>query len=220
MNRDRAIDLLLARLGQRGNDAVLKAAAVTEMALMQENLERQAFKPWFLLSELRTVDTSANEERIALPDDFLEEPEEGAVWLLQPDNATTPKKELIKTDYDVALQRFPIPAIPRFYSLGGNYLRIHPTPDAVYTLQTQFYVKQTQLTDVYGSADGLLTNNWLTYASDWLMAETGALLAATYTRDTELATIFQAQASVAHKRCYTETIQRQEANYNRQMGDD
>ena len=217
MTRDDAVELILARLGQRQNDAALQAAAVLEMNLAQKQLERGAFKPWFLLSELRDVVTEAGEERIALPTDYLQESENGALWLVQ--NGV--RAELRKTDYDLGLQQYPLPGVPKKYSLNGRYLRLHPTPDDIYSLQSQFFVSQPQITVAYNATThGTDTNAWLTYAEDWLIAETGKALAATYTRDTELAAIFGGMAAEARTRIMTETVAREEVNYQRSMGDD
>lgn len=219
MTRDQAIDILLSRLGQRGNDAVLKAAAVLELAFAQERLEGDKFKAWFLLSEMQDSVTTAGEERMPLPTGFLQEPDAGAMWRLTGVTAA-PRVELLKTDYDLGVARYPTSGKPVKYSLSGKYFRLHPTPDAVYNLQSQFYVRDTALTDVYGSADGAATNEWLTNASDWLIAETGYILATTYTRDKEAAQAFAEARTLARARVYTETVARIEANYSRQMGDD
>jgi len=216
MTRDDAIELILARLGQRQNDEALQSAAVLEMNLAQKQLERGAFKPWFLLSELRDTVTQAGEERLALPADYLQEAENGALWLVQNGVRT----ELVKTDYELGLQQYPNAGVPKKYSLNGKYLRLHPTPDAVYSLQSQFFVSQPLITVAYNpTVHGTDTNAWLTYAEDWLIAETGKALAAAYTRDTELAVIFGGMATEARTRVMTDTVAREEANYQRSMGD-
>lgn len=219
MTRDQAILLLLSRLGQRQTDTVLQAAAVSEMNAAQERMEHEKFKPWFLLSEQKDVLTVAGEERLAVPSDFLEECEEGTLWRYDATLAQ-PYVDLKKDDYDNAKARYPNAGKPLRYSLSGNYFRLHPTPDAAYTIRSMFYVKQPVIPEAYGVPGLVTTNAWLTFASDWLIAETGLVLAKYYTRDTDAATHFGNDLVVARNRCHTETVARMEANYSRQMGED
>lgn len=205
---------LLRRCGRRSSADPLADDVLTEMDMAQRRLERDSFKPWFLLSEMRTAVTIPNEERLAVPEDFLEEVEEGSLWRYDP-AAIPALSELKKTDYDLLVAQYPIPGLPLKYSLTDNYFRLRPVPDAIYQIQCQFYISHALPSTLFGGP-----NAWTAFAPDWLISETGRVIASTYIRDQELAAIFASEAQMARARCYKETIQRTEANYNRQMGDD
>lgn len=207
MDRDAAVTLLANRL-QRSD---LTSRIITEMQFVQENkLEGAEFLPWFLLSENLTEVTVANEERVAVPATFLREYEAGALWVY--DTASVKWLELKKDDYDFLANKFPTEVqIPRYYSLDNNYFRLKPVPDIVYTLRIKCYLRDSILSTN-------IENNWLKNASDWLIAEVGAIMAGQHLRNKKLSEEFKAEATKAKTRVYVTHEARMHANRDYTMG--
>lgn len=211
MDRDAAVILLQQRL-QRVGDSDTQARIISEMQFVQENiLEGAAFVPWFLLSENLTESTVAAEERVLIPNKFLREYEGGALWVF--DTGLAKWIEIKKDNYDYLLNKFPTgEAIPTHYALDNKYFRLKPTPDKVYTLRIKCYLRSESLaTNV--------ENDWLLNASDWLLAEVGALLAKLHIRNEKLAKEFKSDIEVAKNRLYIMHEAREHANRNYTMGD-
>lgn len=234
MTRDEAVKIILMRCGMRQNDKTLQEAAVAEMTLVQQTrLERSAFKPWFLLSETSSAVTFPSEERITLPKDFLQEFEEGALYIRdydddkedQPGYVPPPFRALPKDDYDYLLERFPAgygrtsSYSPQAYSITNNYINLHPAPQGTYMLRMKYYKKAEVFSAPYGEGDEL-SNEWLTICPDWIIGETGAVLAGSYIKDDATAAKFAQQAAEARQAVYVEHVARDEANRQRSMGDD
>lgn len=221
MTRDQLIKLVLTRLGQRQNDTKLQEAAVAEQQLLQYNqMEGANFKPWFLLSEYEQTTVPGNDYKVSLPTRFLEEWEEGSLWLV-PDPVNDPNGRVAvpKGDYDYLAAKYPGVGALRGYSIAGTYFLLSPKPDSDLTLQMRYYKREVLMDDAYGlPAPVNPENKWTKYAADWYMAELGFLLAKHYTRDEQAALRFESDLVAAKARIYTETIARQEANQNREMG--
>lgn|SRR3990167_2641242 len=210
MNRDTAVSLLKGRL-KRASDTALDTTIISEMQFVQGTVLEGAINlPWFLLSENQTASTTIDEERISLPVGFLREYEEGALWV-QNDDGTW--KELIKDDYDALANRFTTNGKPRYYALDGEYFRLKPTPDAVYALKIRAYVADSVLSTN-------IENQWLLYATDLLIAETGFIMASRYLRDEPAAQTFRFEADSARTRLFIFDEARKHANRSYQMGDD
>lgn len=215
MIRDKAVDLLLGRLGQR-NSTVLKQAIIDEMVFVQETtLEGREELPWFLLSETSSKSTATNEERIVLPSDFLLEWEEGGLYLQETDGTET---LLEREDWDVlkAEPRLEGAGKPTFYDLVGDYYLLRKTPDAVYEMKMRYYQKATSLTGVYGDSSNI-ENVWLANASDWLIAETGVIIASQRLQSDKMVQMFMKQSDLARQRVMKKHIARIESNKNRIM---
>lgn len=216
MTRDEAVALLKGRL-KRVSDTTLDASILAEMKFVQSQLlEGADVLPWFLLSQNLSAVTVVDEERIIVPGTgsrpFLREFEEGALWVQDSENNTW--NELQKDDYDALFNRFKDESgIPRAYALDGEYFRLLPTPDAVYNLRVKAYLRDTAL-------DSNIENNWLKYAADLVIAETGAIIATNYLRDAEIAAKFLADIPVARNRLMVFDEARKHANRSYQMGDD
>ena len=227
MTRDEAIKLILQRCGNRADDTVLQAAAVLEMALAQETVLEQAdFKPWFLLSEVMRASTGAAEQRMPLPDRFLEEHEEGLLWIKNPSSGkyeplTRDDADKLEDYYGETQSRK-----PEKYAIVRNYIVLFPVPDLAYPLKMRCYQREVTLTYAFGSEAGQVmagspvTNAWLTNAADWIIGETGAQIAGQYLKDRETAARFQEDANKAKQRLYVQHIAREEANRDRSAGDD
>jgi len=210
MDLQSAQALIKGRLGNLSS-TVLDAHIVSEMNAAQEKLEAGDFKPWFLLSERSTAISIASEERLPVPTDFILEWEEGCLsWKEQ---TATKYTLLVKEDYDFLVGRYSVAGSPKGYALANDNFLIVPTPIAVYDWRMRYYAKQ---------AKNLLPadeNNWLKEASDWLIAETGLILANNYVRDKVAAQGFLAMRTEAKARLRDHDVARLEANRERMMGE-
>jgi hypothetical protein len=219
VTRDDAIKLILRRCGDREDDTFLQQACVAEMQLAQEMVLEQAdFKPWFLLSDFMRANTGALENRIPLPERFLEEHDEGLLWVREPSSGKY--NPMARDDVDTLEEYYSetAPRLPERYGVAKNYIILFPTPDLAYPLKMRCYLKEVTLTYDYGAeADqAVKTNAWLTHAADWLIGETGRKIALLYLKDEVRANEFMAQA----RRLYVQHVAREEANRDRTAGDD
>ena len=211
MTRTEAIALLAFRLGQRTD---LDAAILAEMVLTQSVLEQEGDSiPWFLVSEMSSASTVVGEERIATPTDFLGLLEEEPMWVF--DAAATPTwSALLKTSYVAMVQRFPLLGKPRCFDLAGDYFLLRPIPDAVYGLRLRYAAADVSVSASAGE------NNWLRYAPDLLIAETGAVMAGKYLQNPKLRAEFKEDALVARRRLWIKTESRLHNGRTYGMGED
>ena len=212
MLRDDALTLLEGRLGNRTN---MRATLILEMRQAQETaLERNGiFYPWFLETGIITIGTTtAAVETLALPSNWLAEIEEQSMWIFD-SGADVPYVELRKGAYDVALQRFTTDDQPQRYSLNKNNLLLKPTPDKGYVIQTRYFA----VDDVLSTN---IENDWLKYASDWLIAETGIIIARDHIQNDQMAQRFIAAATRARDRVFIENEARQHVGRVYGMGED
>ena len=211
MTRDEAITLIKQRL-QRENDTAITARIQSEIILAQEmRLEGNAWLPWFLLSENLTANTTASEERLPVPNNFLREAEEGALWRYDPDSSEIPWVELTKDDYDFLLNKYPNEDAPVAYALSNEYFRLKPTPDAVYTMRMKCYLRDDPLTSD-------IENKWLANAADWLIAEVSEKIARQHLRNIKLADSIKGEIIEAKNRVYVVHEARMHANRKYSMG--
>ncbi len=218
MDRDAAVARIKSRL-QRSTDTALDTSIINEMQFVQQYiLEEGSFLPWFLLTDYTDAGfiTVANTETVAVPTNFLREAEEGALWIdNSADDPDAPWVEVPKDDYD-ALRNSSLydgTGKPKRFALVGNNLYLKKTPDAAYLLRMLAFFKDTVLSTN-------IENNWLKYAADWVIAETGVIMALNYIRDDIMTQAFAAQAGRARNRVHIENEARAHANRNYQMGDD
>jgi hypothetical protein len=211
MLRDEVVTLLGYRLGSRTD---LNDRIIAEMAYVQTfNLEGTgAFLPWFLETEIATITTIADEERTVLPDDFLAEVEDQALWLYDEDSAA-PWTELRKNDYDYLRVKYPVAGLPKQYALIGDYFALFPVPDDSYTIKMRYYAKDESL------ASENIENKWLKHAADLVLAETGAVMAQ-HLMNFDLVAKFQQDAAIARQRLYTKHEARRHSNRTYSMGED
>lgn len=213
MLRDTALTLLEGRLGNRTN---MRATIILEMQQAQSTvLERNGiFYPWFLETETLTTigTTTVDVEELALPSDWLGEIEEQSMWIFD-SGADVPFVELKKGAYDVALQRFTTTDQPQRYSLNKNNILFKPTPDKGYIIKTRYFA-----TDQVLSSD--IENDWLKYASDWLIAETGIIIARDHIQNDQMAQRFIQAATRARDRVFIENESRQHTGRVYSMGED
>ena len=210
MLRDKAVDILMGRLGNRTNTS-LRQTIIDEMVFAQETILEGALEfPWFLISELATETTVAEEERFAVPVDFLAEWEDGGLYVQETDGTET---LLIRDSWDILKSQALLEAAgkPKYYDIAGEYYLLRPTPDDTYTIKQRYYQRALSLAGVYGDAANI-ENKWLKYASDWLIAETGVVVAGQRLQSEKMVQMFAGQATMARKRVQHKTIAMQESN--------
>lgn len=215
MIRSEAVALIKKRL-KRPNDSALDAQIVTEMQFVQEQVLEESgdIRPWFLLSENLTTPTEVGESRVQVPNNFLDEYEEGSLWILDPTDSEY--KALGKGTFeDVRLEATidedDDPGMPQIYSLDGKYFRIKPVPDKVYTLQILVYLRDAVL------ASDSSTNMWLTYAAELLISETGLVVAQGYLQDAAATTFFTSRRDAAMARLHRQNEARKHSNMDYRM---
>jgi hypothetical protein len=213
MLRDDLVTLLQYRLGNRTD---LEDRIILEMALVQSFILEGtgAFQPWFLESEMSRIDVGPGEERVALPTDFLGEIEEQSLWLYDEDNIDAPYTELHKSSYDKLILKHQVAGVPSEYAMVGEYILLRPIPDDIYNIRMRYYAAATSV------STGNIENSWLKHASDWVMAETGAVIAGKHIRNAPLAEEFRQEAAIARQRVYTKHEARKHTNRTYGMGED
>ena len=214
MTRDEAVALIKLRMGNN-NLASLDALIVAEMKHVQDTLlEGAAFLPWFLEKTDDTVVTVADSRLVSFPTGFLREVPEQAIWLFGTAGDETTLTELAKGDADELNYLYgDETGSPKAYALfGESQFQLWPRPDAVYTLRVVYYGRDDVLsTDV--------TNKWLTWASDLVMAHVGNIVSTQYLQNPKQAAIYLKQVQAALTRLAQQHTARDEANRERRRGD-
>lgn len=210
MTRDEAVAIIAQRLGNRTD---LDSTIVAEMKLVQTDLEQGDFLPWFLISEHSQVTSTADEERVAVPSDFLREldDEYNCLWYVDSDGVRNP---LVKTDYDAALAKYGKTSgtdAPEVYCLEGGYFRVFPVNSSTLTLELSYYA-----TDQVLSTD--IENQWLKYAPSLMINATGKVVAMFIGNEGAQAAFTQGE-NQARAQLIKNDAARREAGRNRNMGD-
>jgi len=213
MDVNAARDLVKLRIGNRV-DTALDTQVVAEMALAQTVLEGGSYLPWFLLSEFSENDTVADEERVPVPTDFLREFEYGSLYY---NNSALADAwvELLKDEMEALRADTTLNAstgAPQKYSLVGDYFRLFPTPDAVYTLKMVYYKQDT------APATGGAENLWLKWAPDWLIAQTCVQMAQNLQMPQARVEKFMHAAQIAERRTMVAGEAREHASREYVMG--
>lgn len=213
MIRDTAVDLLMKRLGNR-KDTALRDIIISEMVFVQEDLlEQDPTLPWFLVSEVSNATTLADEERVELPGDFLQEFEDGALYVI--DDAGD-EQEVYRDDWDRIKGLVKGKGIPRYYDILGNYIVLRKIPDKQYTLKMRYYKKGLSLAGTYGGS-GNIENLWLKHTGALLIAETGVVIAETHLQSAKMSTLFKQQADIARNLLVRKNTAMAESNKSRGM---
>lgn len=215
MTRDQAVDTLMRRLGNWSNTDLRDTIIAEMIIVIQENLEQDStFMPWFLLSETYTGTTTSGEERVELPPRFLQEYEDGALYII---NSAGDEVAMVRDDLDVIKKKHPGSGAPRYYDIVGEYFVLRKIPDDVYTLKMRFYQGDgTDLSGSYGDSNDV-ESIWLKWAAALVVAETGVVIASQYLQSDKMAAMFRMQAQEARDRLMRKTTLMQETNKQRHM---
>jgi hypothetical protein len=212
MTRDEGIALIKQKLGFRQGTG-LDASIVANMVAVQADLEAGPVKPFFLISEDAYTTTTPNDERLFIPDDFLEEVED-AVFKYVPDGVTEASGEidLYKDEYDTLRSNFKnVPkGPPQAYCLLGNYFRLFPTPDAIYTVHLIYYQRDAALTSN-------IENKWMKWNPKIIYGIAGKNIAESL-RDFAAVNAMQQWEAEGRILLSRQSITREMANRNMQIG--
>lgn len=202
MTRDELVTLLKARC-KRSADTALDATIITELQFVQEYiLEKPPLidkLPWFLLTGWVQFNITSGVDYVdvetALPG-FLLEYEDGEMQYQDPDDATS-WLEIPKAEGDRAedYYRDDDDSYPMVYSLVGSQFIFKPIPDQNYTARAKYFAQDAVLSTN-------IENDWLKYAADVVLAETGKIIAGKYLKDAALAAEFATDATDAWKRLW------------------
>lgn len=207
MTRDEVVSLMQIQLGFRTDQST---NLITCLQAAQVTLEREAVKPWFLLSAVSVLVTVADTRTIALPDDFLGENEEDKIFYIPADTEDDP----VELEKDVNQQLLATYAreegTPEAYAIVGTNMHIYPLPDDVYTLQWTYYAKDTVLSTN-------VENQWLAHFPLLLAGEAGMLLAPAM-RNAEATAIFDRWRKEGRIQLYRENERRMHDNTDPQIG--
>jgi hypothetical protein len=209
MNRDTAVARVQLKLGFRSDQATNIVNAFQDN---QAKLELRPLLPWYLRTEISSNSTVSGEERVVTPSDFIREDEESALWYFDASADDEDKwTEIIKDDLSVLRHKFPGVGTPKAYAIHGDYFRIFPTPDAVYTLKLAYYQKQAVLTSN-------IENKWLLHASDLMIGMAGKDIA-TALRDADAVAIFKDMITEGQAQLLIDTEARRHENTRYIIGD-
>lgn len=211
MLRDEAVARIQQKLGFRSDRS---AEIVTALQDAQIRAELAAFLPWFLITEIASATTTSGEERCPVPDDFIREYEDEALWYFN-SGASDPEDqwtELGKENLDFLRTEgsFGGSGPPQAYSLDGLNFRIFPTPDAAYPLRLVYYARDTVLSTN-------IENNWLKYYPFWLIGDAGMDIAQDL-RDRDAINWFTEKKDEARAQAIIDTTARAMANRRMVVG--
>jgi len=218
MTGAQALNLLMARLGNR-TQAALRTNILLELQLVQDNFfEKLKFLPWFLQEDYTNAGfvTVASTEYVAVPTGHLRIDDEwGALYYLDT-TATTPDqwKEIKKAAYNDFKAKLAASVIgkPVYFDIIGTRIYMRPIPDAAYALRILHYKKDTAI------ADDANSNLWLTYAQNWIIGEAGFVAASLHVKDSDAAQFFMALAQQARENLLVETEARKHSGQSYMMG--
>lgn len=208
MTRDEAVAEIKQLLGFR---TTLDDTIVTQMQREQARLETAPIKPWFMTSANNYRYTEVGVAELSLPTDFIEEYEDGALWLVDDTGAAAPIP-LVKDDYDHLRPQYVEQGEPEYYALVGESFHLFPTPDEIYRLEMIYLKRDTALTTN-------IENNWLKYCSDLLVGQTGMKIAQSL-RDTEAVKVFMLMRDQGLRQLHLQNEARMHANRSYQIGGD
>jgi len=208
MDRDTMVARIQEKLGFR---TTLVSNIQGALQDEQDELERGATLPWFLLQEDQTftitpaVPATATPQQYNLPTGFISEADDQDGNLRLQIRTPGPQTFIEKMDYREAEEFFfatrkvwwdgteivtqstqapPTPGQPKIYVLRKNQVRIYPGPDKIYNLLWTYYAHDQRL-------DGAnITNQWSTNIP-WLLIGRAGLKMAMSTRDKDAATLFE-----------------------------
>jgi len=208
MNGNAALDLVLQRIGRWGETA-LRATALSEMQLAQQEYEQRPNLPWFL-EQTKTASVNAGASDLALPAGFIRfDDDGGAVYF---DIGTTRYfPEIVLLQH---LREQP-PAdvdIPRAVA-PGDKLYLFPGTSSAITLNICACYSDSL------PADAASSNLWLLHAPYVLIAKTAFRMAQAHLQDFELASSIAQQVQEAEQRLANFTVARRHSRVDLVKGE-
>jgi len=221
MTKGEVITLVLNRCGRRADDTVLAGFMSTEFDNLLNSLEQGVqlagggtFYPWFLLSQAETAYTVAGESRIQLPPNFIDEYEDGALWV----RATTADEwtELVKEELDDLEKKYGSVAstawdMPVAYAITSQEWRLFPVPDQAYQLRTFVYRGVADMADTDSSV-------WTTDGLQLVVASLGEICAKFYLYNAALGQTFELAVAKEAARLHTLSVARDMSNREPYVG--
>ncbi len=179
MTNQEHLNLMLGRLGGRSS-ATMRNIVLMELNNMIRELERGDVKPWFL-EEIAEGTTTASQDYIELPENFLEEVEDSVVELQNSEGVWT---ELTKVSRGKLKEETAneLPAIPEGYAIWGSRFLLGPTPDAEYNYRFPYYGRTEEVEDNTAEA----TNPWLIEFFNYVACETLIIVAGQHLQSSEV----------------------------------
>jgi hypothetical protein len=214
MTRDEAVDLLMGRLARRSS-LVTQQDIINEMAFVQSFiLEGDPTPLWFLLTESAETTTLADDERLPVPSDFLQEWEEGSLYVSETSGGDL--TSMVKDDWDTIKEKIKGSGKPEYYDISGDYFLLRKVPNDAYYITMRYYARAASLAGVYGDAANV-ENKWLEHAADLLIAEVGVIIANQYLQSKTMVELFLRQAGTAKDRLIRKDTIMKEVNKQRFM---
>jgi hypothetical protein len=212
MNNTEVLDWMLERLGGRRNFS--RSTLLLELNAKIKEFERGSFLPWFLEGLWETT-ISTGTSSLALPTDFLQEVENGALELVAATGRFVyPKKRPFEA-MQLIRQNFPEGGVPSYYSVWGGQLHVAPTPLSDYALTLPYFKKTPEVTDAAVDA-----TSWLAEATNFISYSTLADVSANELKDDSSASKFRTLAAEAYARLYRYNEARQHTNADYVIGED
>lgn len=220
MTRAEAIALIQQTMGFRTDLAVRSGAMIDQAQRYLERNWPHRPLPWFMLTERSLTSTKAEEERVEVPDDFVEEFEEDGLWLQL---ETGGERLLGKYDADdlrkSTQERYAYGTLtqdtddsPLNYALTGKYFRLFPKPLDVKQVKLIYYATLPLTVDDEDE------NDWLKHAPYALIGFGGERLAAA-ARDKDALGMFMQWKEAGIMALANANIERYYANRRMAMGE-
>jgi hypothetical protein len=209
MNRTEAVAQVQEVLGFRSD---LTDRIVTQIGIANTRLRLAATKPWWTI-EYVSLPIAAEAASVALPDDFIEEWEEGdVIYRAENIDALDSGELLLKNDIDTLFQLYGLtPGTPAGYGLTGDRLSVYPFPAVAGTIGLWYYRKDDDL------LSGSSTNGYLTHIPEMIIGLAGLRIAQSI-RDKEAIATFREMISEARTELYRQNESRKHSNADYQMG--
>lgn len=220
MDGNKAIDLIMQRLGNRKQQN-LRDACLVSMELVQSELEQDAFHPWFLETEIvgGAFATVAGVESVAMPTNFLAVDDDfGQLYVFNSEITTGDQwQKVVRGTWNNIVEKYAEKgpaALPEMYDFVGMAIYFRPIPDQVVPLRLFCYIRDS------APVDAAVTNLWLTHAPDLLINKTGEYMATYHTRDGVVAGEFRRDAQRAQQKLFQNHELRRHTGRVYQMGDE
>ncbi len=211
MLRDDAITRMREMLGH--NSSLQASSFIDALKDAQETLEKEPQLPWFLRTEISSISTVANEERVVIPTDFLLMPEsdDDGIWVfIAGDDNPWRRLRQDHVGFNRGKYSNEDDAEPKAYSLDNLYFRLFPTPDKIFTIKMIFLAQDALL-------DTNIENKWLEHIP-WLLIAMGVQQVAWGTRDTVASTTAAEVETRMRARLRAFIVAREIADMPLQMG--